>query len=400
MHLTLPLFDINARVPYSQSVNNKKVRSNKKNAGSFRKKTSPPERHHKIRAHPQKEYEGIISVTRRGVGYLPHESLSDDIEIAAGKLNCALNGDAVRVATLGTTNGRMQGEVTAVLSRAQTEFVGTLVEEKGFLTLHTDNVRMYVPIRIPEQRVLENAHAGYKAVVQMDSWDNPLNPPLGSVVRVLGVAGAHETEMQAALASHGFVPSFPTAVEKEAKEIAARGAVQEGDLKTRRDFRDVPTFTIDPDDAKDFDDALSFRRNDDGSVEVGIHIADVTHYVRPGSVLDNEARHRATSVYLVDRTIPMLPEELSNDICSLVPYQDRLVFSAVFTVAHDGRILERWFGKSVIRSAHRFTYQSAQDVLDGKEDCSRMNLRNLTVLATFCAQSAPHMAPFHSIPTR
>lgn len=315
-----------------------------------------------------KEYKGIVSVTRRGVGYFPHEDLEEDIEIASEKLNCAFNGDTVLVRTIGKYRDRTQGEVIKIESRAQESFVGTLIEEDGTLMLHPDNTRMYVRIRIPKEDRTDDAILGHKAQVKLFPWTDYNTPPLGKIERMLGPAGEHETEMQATLASHGFVPAFPDEVEKEANEIAEKGAVQEKDYADRRDFRDTLTVTIDPDDAKDFDDALSYRRIDEDTVEVGIHIADVTHYVRPGNALDTEARHRATSVYLVDRTIPMLPEALSTDICSLVPNKERLAFAAVFTMSNDGRVLERWFGRTVIKSDHRFTYQTAQDVLDGKSD--------------------------------
>lgn len=326
-----------------------------------------------------KEYEGIISVTRRGVGYFSHEDLEQDAEIDKTKLNCALNGDTVVIRTTGSYKGRVQGEVVKVLARAEESFVGTLEDKDGILVLFPDNPRMYMAIRIPKPT--EDALPGHKALVKMLPWNSPNEPIFGEIERVLGKAGTHETEMQAALASHGFVPAFPEEVEAEANAIAEKGAVGEKDYAERRDFREALTFTIDPDDAKDFDDALSFKKIDDTTFEVGIHIADVTHYVRPGSALDTEARHRATSVYLVDRTIPMLPEALSTDICSLVPHQERLSFGAVFTVKNDGHITDSWFGRTVIKSDHRFTYQTAQDVLDGKDDTHKEALEQLDKLA-------------------
>ena len=311
------------------------------------------------------EFEGVIAVTRRGTGYLAHETLQEDLEIQRESLNCALNGDTVVVRTTGKIRGRDQGEVVRVISRAQESFVGTLTEDGGFLTLYPDNPRMYVRIRIPDSARTPEAEQGYKALVHMLPWENPATPPLGEIERVLGKAGVHETEMQATLASHGFIPAFPPETEAAAEKIEARGAVLPEDIAVRRDFRTTATFTIDPDDAKDFDDALSFKVLDEETVEVGVHIADVTHYVRPGDALDQEARNRATSVYLVDRTIPMLPHALSTNICSLLPNEDRLAFAAVFTVRRsDGHILDRWFGKTVINSAKRFTYQTAQDSLD------------------------------------
>lgn len=315
------------------------------------------------------ELEGVISVTRRGIGYLSHETLEEDIEIQKDCLNTALNGDTVIVRATGKSRGpgkgRGQGEVLKVIARARESFVGTLIEEDGFLTLHPDDPRMYARIRIPEAGRTAESQPGFKALVHLLSWENASTSPIGEVARVLGKAGEHETEMQATLASHGFIPAFPIEAEAEAEAIEKRGAVSEADIRARRDFRNIPTFTIDPEDAKDFDDALSFREIDKDTIEVGVHIADVTHYVRPGSALDKEARDRATSVYLVDRTIPMLPHALSTNICSLLPHEDRLAFAAVFTVRrNDGQVIDRWFGKTVINSATRFTYQTAQQVLD------------------------------------
>jgi ribonuclease R len=339
---------------------------------------------------PQKgeEFEGIISVTRRGVGYVPHESLEEDLEIDKSQLNCALNGDTVLVRTKGAYRGRVQGEVVKVITRAEGSFVGTLIEEAGFLSLHPDNQRMYVHIRIPEAARTEEAKPGYKALVKMEPWTHAALPPMGTIERILGKAGEHETEMQATLAAHGFIPAFPADTEREADEIAARGAVLPEDIVKRRDFRSIPTFTIDPDDAKDFDDALSFIEIDADTVEIGVHIADVTHYVRPGTALDREARNRATSVYLVDRTIPMLPDALSTDICSLVPHQERLTFSAVFTMRKsDGHITERWFGRTIINSAHRFTYRTAQDVLDAGTGDYAMELKEMSRLGLILRKS-------------
>lgn len=330
----------------------------------------------------QKEYLGVISVTRKGVGYFPCEHLEEDIEIAPNKLGTALNGDEVEVRITKHGRGqRTQGEVTRIVNRVRDTFVGTLIQRDGFLTLHADNPRMYADIRIPVKGLPKDAREGHKALVRLSRWDPAQPNPLGEIVEVLGPAGAHETEMRAALAAHDFVIDFPPGVMKEAAAISARRDITKEETERRRDFRGVPTFTIDPDDAKDFDDALSFQKHDDGTYEVGIHIADVTHYVQPDSEMDQEARQRATSVYLVDRTIPMLPEVLSNDICSLRPDEDRLAFSAVFTMNDDAKVQDRWFGRTVIRSQKRFTYQEAQDVLDGKTGLFPEELQALDKLA-------------------
>jgi ribonuclease R len=334
--------------------------------------------------HAQKTFHGIIALTRKGVGYVPHEKLEQDIEIAPERLNSALHGDEVEIRITKHGRGqRTQGEVVQVLSRSREEFVGTLIKDAGMLTLAPDDRRMYVRIRIPEANA-HDAKEGYKALVRITEWKHAKTAPLGEVTRVLGPAGDHETEMLAALAAHGFDTSFSPNVLKEAEDMRDRSRdafVQ--DAASRRDFRDVPTFTIDPEDAKDFDDALSVRTLENGAYEVGIHIADVTHYVQPGNIIDSEARERGTSVYLVDRTIPMLPEALSNDLCSLRPNEDRLTFSAVFVMSPSGTVTERWFGRTVIHSNKRFTYREAQDVLIAKDGPLYSELAVLQSLAAF-----------------
>ncbi|MDP6659637.1 MAG: ribonuclease R [Candidatus Pacebacteria bacterium] len=314
-----------------------------------------------------KKFKGIISVTARGTGYVPLEGFEKDIEIPFENLNTALNGDMVE-ARLVKTRGdkRQQGEVVEILERDKTQFVGTIErDEEGFF-LVSDDRRMYADISTKDaekKRIKE----GTKALVEITRWEKGDEYPEGAVLRTLGMKGEHETEMQAIVLGHEFDTSFPKEVEKEAKEINDNRKITDEEINKRRDFRDTPTFTIDPDDAKDFDDALSVKTLPNGNIEVGIHIADVTHYVRPGSEVDKEAQKRGTSVYLVDRTIPMLPEILSNDICSLKPDEDRLTFSAVFTLDSSGEIKDKWFGKTIIHSDKRFTYKEAQDVLDEKD---------------------------------
>jgi len=311
--------------------------------------------------------EGIINVTRSGVGFVPNENFEEDIYISRKLINIALNGDTVQVKIIKSKKkgDRAEGEVIKVLKRATEDFVGVLKKGPGAPIFEADDPRMHAQIRVKDTR---NAVVGDKVVVKIVRWKSPSVDPVGEVIKVLGKAGEHETEMQSVMVTHGFSESFPEDVLKEAEDIGRKPAVLDEDIKERRDMRRVPTFTIDPETAKDFDDAISVQTLENGSVEIGIHIADVSHYVRENTALDKDARKRATSVYLVDRVIPMLPEVLSNDICSLNPDVERLAFSAIFTLSKGTpwTIKDRWFGRSVIRSQHRFTYQSAQKVLDTK----------------------------------
>jgi ribonuclease R len=223
-----------------------------------------------------------------------------------------------------------------------------------------------------------------KVVIEITSWTQPLLDPIAAITETIGHAGDHETEMQAIIRSGGFSKAFPESVQKAAQEIfATKEQIFTDALKDpkRRDIRNVMTMTIDPVDAKDFDDAISFRYLDNENVEIGVHIADVSHYVRPDTILEQEAQKRATSVYLVDRVVPMLPERLSNDLCSLVPHKDRLTFGAVFEMTPSGKIVEEWFGRTVIHSDHRFAYEEAQVVLDGGEGPYGKELTTLNQLA-------------------
>jgi ribonuclease R len=346
---------------------------------------------------------GTISITRRGTGFVAHSPDAEDIIIAPENTGVALNGDTVEAEITGlsrppmrghrgkqpATPPRPEGRVTRVIERARTEFVGTLTCVQGenaqpasagssgvaspasaqgsgvarHCTLTPDNARIsntFIVTDAPEE-----AQNGMKALVRLSEWTNPQMQPTATFVRLLGEAGTYGTEMEAIVLSQDFdLHHAPDAV-AEAQAIAKNERTPSNDeIAARRDMRAIPTFTIDPDDAKDFDDALSVEQLSDGSFEVGIHIADVTHYVRPGTALEREARKRATSIYLTGLTVPMLPEELSNDLCSLKPNEDRLAFSAVFTLTKDGNITKRWFGKTIIHSDKRFTYQTAQDILD------------------------------------
>lgn len=330
---------------------------------------------------PGAELEGPLVMTRKGFGFFSVPSASseapaeEDLLIPPEWTNHALNGDVVQVVPAGTyrdPSGRMPpreaGRVVAIVSRARETFVGTLTEENGLTYLSPDYKKMHVPLVILDRG---DAHIGDKALVRLVSWDADKQYPLGEIVEVIGQAGNHEVEMRALALGQGFSPDFPPGVVAEAKQLEAHGREMLASEATARvarnpraDFRDVPTCTIDPIDAKDFDDALSVRTLPDGRVEVGVHIADVSYFVKPGNELDKEARARATSVYLVDRTIPMLPHILSTDLCSLNEGEDRLAVSAVFTLDREAIIVDEWFGETVIHSARRYTYEDAQKTLD------------------------------------
>lgn len=316
---------------------------------------------------------GVITTTGKGLGFVNNdaEPLEEDILIEAGNLNTALNGDTVRVVLNAPISGeRRTGKVAEIVSRSKNFFVGVLETGSTRAFVIPDDRRMYADIYIPLASV-KNAKNGDKVQVKIVRWTDPKKNPEGEIVRVLGKKGNNNVEMESIVLEKGFDTRFPPAVEKEAQEIEKHEkAITPEEVAKRRDFRDTLTFTIDPVDAKDFDDAISFKKlgekNGTELFEIGVHIADVSHYVREGSALDEEALHRGCSIYLVDRTIPMLPEVLSNDVCSLNPNEDKLTFSAVFVVDKKAKIHERWFGKTVINSDKRFTYENAQESIDTK----------------------------------
>lgn len=306
---------------------------------------------------PSKEgrFSGVIQVTRSGKGFLIQEG-TDDVEIFPENLGGALNGDIVEVA-LQKRGGRPRGRVVRVLERKTCTFVGELKRGKNGVILKPDDTRVYFDFAIIESA---GAPVGHKVVVDVVSWDEPL--PSAKVSEVLGEAGNHETEMRAIIASRGFSSDFPNAVVKEAEALYER-AWDEEEIKKREDFRGVLTATIDPDDAKDFDDAISLKELENGNIEVGVHIADVSYFVTPKSLIEKEAFKRGTSVYLVDRTIPMLPPQLSEDLCSLKPEVDRLTFSAVFEINEENNVVGRRFTRGIINSNKRFTYDEADAAL-------------------------------------
>lgn len=328
--------------------------------------------------------EGSLEVTRDGYGFfIPDEEGRNDVFIPANKLGLAFHGDRVRIKVKPGHNfkGKSEGEVLEIIERARTIFIGTVDLNGGQTVFVPDEAKINYEFFIhPDER--GEAKKGDKVLLEMTGWNK--YKPEGRVIRVLGKSGEHNTEMHAILFQFGFETEFPADVEAEVAKIS--GKLTAKDIAERRDFRKVTTFTIDPHDAKDFDDALSFRYLDNGRYEVGVHIADVSHYVKPGTALDEEAYNRATSVYLVDRTVPMLPERLSNNLCSLRPNEDRPTFSAVFEVDDTGKIYDEWFGRGVIHSDRRFAYEEAQVVLEAGEGEYAEELKILNSIAKIYQQ--------------
>ena len=305
---------------------------------------------------------GTIDMKQTGKAYvIPQDENREDVLISANNTHHALHGDTVKVLMFPQRKmHKPEGQVVEVLKRARTRFVGIIQKQDRFAFLISDSRTMVVDIFIPLNE-LNGAQDGEKVVVEMTDWPERMNNPVGHVVKRLGQPGDNNVEMQSILAEYDFPLDFPKEAEKEAEKIVPP---VEKDLEGRKDFRKVTTFTIDPADAKDFDDALSFRRMRNGNYEVGVHIADVSHYVKPGTAIDREAYERGTSVYLVDRTIPMLPEKLCNGVCSLRPNEDKLCFSVLMELNEKAEVLKTWFGKSVINSDTRYSYEEAQEVID------------------------------------
>lgn len=308
---------------------------------------------------------GTIDFTKIGSAYVIIPDFKEDIYISEGNTGFALQGDEVEVILIGGKKGKLEGKVKSVLKREADQYVGVVeINEHSAFVVPT-NPRIHVDFYIDKSK-LKGAKNGQKVVVELIDWTDPEKSPFAKVVNVLGDAGVHEVEMHAILVEFGLPFEFPDRVLREAENIPT--TLSEDEIKNRRDFRAITTFTIDPADAKDFDDALSFRQLTDDTFEVGIHIADVSHYVKPGSVIDKEAFKRSTSVYLVDRVVPMLPEVLSNDICSLRPNEDRLCMSAVFEIDISGKIKNEWIGKTVIHSNKRYAYEEVQAIIEGADD--------------------------------
>ena len=311
-------------------------------------------------------YEGTIDMTSRKNGYFVCEELEDDVFIPFINLNHALDGDKVKVYIYNRRSSRKpEAEVLEILERKKTEFVGVIDIQKNFAFVTTANTKMYTDIFIPKNKI-NNAEHGDVVLVNLEDWPKKADSPFGSVIKILGKPGEHNTEIHAILAEYGLPSDFPIEVESEANKIDT--SITEEEIKKRRDLRNVLTFTIDPKDAKDFDDALSFKLLDNGNYEIGVHIADVSHYLQEGTLLDEEAYNRATSVYLVDRVVPMLPEVLSNYACSLRPQEEKYTFSAIFQLNNKAEVVDTWFGRTVIYSDQRFAYEEAQNIIETKSD--------------------------------
>jgi ribonuclease R len=311
--------------------------------------------------------EGIIDITSNGAAYVMNENFDDDIYISPENTANALNGDVVKILLHAVRGGRRQeGEVVEIIERGKMEYAGTLQVLPKFAFLVPDSNKMKTDLFIPLSK-LNGAENGQKAVARIIEWVPESKNPTAEIIEILGHPGDNNTEMNAILVEYGFPLRFPEDVEQEAEDIPFE--ISNAEIKKRRDMRNVTTFTIDPVDAKDFDDALSVEQMDDGTWEIGIHIADVSYYLKPGMVMDDEAFERATSVYLVDRVIPMLPEKLSNNVCSLRPNEDKLCYSAIFKMNANSEVLHEWFGRTVIHSNRRFSYEEAQQVIEtGKGD--------------------------------
>lgn len=319
----------------------------------------------------------------KGIGYVTVPGQDEDVVIPTEALSFALDGDIVEIELKPKVTGkRQEAMVVHVVTPKHTEFIGTVQKKVGGYRLLPDNKRIHIRPILPDAT---DTHDGMKVVIHIDAWKNPLTDPIGTIVEVLGRAGDHETEMQAIIRGGGFSENFSEHVAKAGQELYARKeqifadavAATLGENPKRRDMRDRTTCTIDPVDAKDFDDAISFFVLPNGNYEIGIHIADVSHYVIEEDIIDTEAQERGTSIYLVDRVIPMLPEVLSNDLCSLRPNEDRLSFSAVFEMDAQGNTHGEWFGQTIIHSNKRFSYEEAQEVLDKGEGTMHTELRIL-----------------------
>ncbi|OFX71979.1 MAG: ribonuclease R [Bacteroidetes bacterium GWE2_29_8] len=314
---------------------------------------------------PDSFIEGIVDMKSTGKAYIITNKDSEDIFISANNTNRALDGDSVKVALFPIRKGRkLEGKIVEVLKRKKDQFVGNVQMYKNYAFVVPDNNSMPVDIFIPIDST-NGAKNGEKVIAKLTEWPSNAKNPFGEIIRILGTPGTNEVEINAIIEDYGLPYNFPQEVIDASNKISLK--ILDEEIEKRHDFRNILTVTIDPQDAKDFDDALSIRFLENGNYEVGVHIADVSHYVKPNTLLDNEALKRGTSVYLVDRVIPMLPERLSNNICSLVPNKDRLTFSAVFEMDAKAKIVNEWFGKTIINSDRRFSYEEVQEIIETNE---------------------------------
>lgn len=307
-------------------------------------------------------YEGTVDLTGKGHAYIVVDGMDDDVFIPSNKLNKAFHKDKVEVFIYPRKKSKkLEGEVVRVLERYKTTFVGIVDMQKTFAFVRPTDFRMYTDIFVSKDK-LADAKDGEKVLVEITDWPDDVDSPFGRISQVLGVPGEHDTEIHSILAEYGLPYSFPEDVQKFADGLDT--SIKEEEIRKRKDLRNVLTFTIDPKDAKDFDDALSFQKLENGNYEIGIHIADVSHYLQKDTILDDEAYERATSVYLVDRVVPMLPEVLSNNACSLRPNEEKYTFSAIFELDENAAIRNQWFGRTVIDSNERFAYEEAQHIIE------------------------------------
>ena len=305
---------------------------------------------------------GTVDITGRGNAYIVVEGLDDDVFVPFNKLKKAFHRDVVEVYIFPRRKGKkLEGEITKVISRDKTSFVGIVDMQKDFAFVRPTDYRMYTDIFVPKNK-FSTAADGDKVIVEINEWPDNADSPFGTITQVLGKPGEHNTEIHSILAQYGLPYEFPVEVDMFANTLDT--SIKEEEIAKRRDLRETLTFTIDPKDAKDFDDALSFKTLENGNYEIGIHIADVSHYLLPDTILDDEAYDRATSVYLVDRVVPMLPEVLSNNACSLRPNEEKYTFSAIFEIDEKAVIKNEWFGRTVINSDQRFAYEEAQYIIE------------------------------------
>jgi len=322
--------------------------------------------------------EGRIELTNRGAGYVVTDDDENDIYIAPANTGRALNGDRVKVSVFRRGKTRLEGRVVAIISRETEQFVGTIEIHPSFAFLLPDSQKMGTDIYIPKEH-LKGAKNGDKCLVKITVWPKSSKNPYGEVIEVLGKTSSHEIEMISILCNQGISYVFPEPVFNEAENIDTK--IPEKEISRRKDLRNVLTFTIDPIDARDFDDALSIQELKNGNTIIGVHIADVSHYVFKDGELDKEALKRANSVYMVDRVVPMLPEKLSNIVCSLRPNEDKLCFSVLFEINEKGEVIDHSFHETIIHSNHRFTYEEVQEIIEGKEDQYREKILYLDKIA-------------------
>ncbi|MFB9056824.1 ribonuclease R family protein [Mariniflexile ostreae] len=323
----------------------------------------------KFKAIVNTEYHtGILDLAAKGNGYIISDDFDDDVFIASNNINKALNGDEVEFYVYKRRKqGKIEGEITTIIKREKSDYVGVIQLHDNYAFVVADSNKMYTDIFVPISKT-NNAENGDKVLVKLEDWPEKADSPHGKVIQVLGKPGDHNTEIHSILAEYGLPHDFPKEVEDFANTLDT--SINAEEIAKRRDMRQDLTFTIDPKDAKDFDDALSFKVLKNGLYEIGIHIADVSHYVQEGTVLDDEAYERATSVYLVDRVVPMLPEILSNNACSLRPNEEKFTFSAVFQINEKAEIKDQWFGRTVTYSDARFSYEEAQEIIENNDKLS------------------------------